>query len=404
MQYYFNNMSITINSMEDIVMQKEVIVAGYICLDLLPEIYSDPAGQPFRYVPGQLLEVGGTDTCCGGAVPNTGLALYKLGHYPRLVGRIGNDAFGGAIRDLIDRVHQGLGDSLIVDPECYTANTIILNPPGQDRMFMVHTGANRNFSSRDLDDEMNGIRLLHFGYPPLLRESYRNNGSDTKALFAAAKRRGITTSLDMSLPSPGAEAAAIDWQAWLDNVLPEVDVFLPSLDELVFMLGWNSLPRDAHGMVTAPALYEMSGELLRRGVAVAVIKLGHHGIYVRTTADTERIAAMGACTPIRPDQWRNQEYISPCFAAIVKGTTGAGDCTIAGFLSGLLRGMSAADAGILACAVGACNVEAPDAFSGLQDFTTIQQRLRANWQREDEHLDSKIWTATADGVYVRERR
>jgi len=382
-------------------MKEDVIVAGYICLDLLPELYPGKDGASFQYVPGKLLEVGGTDTCCGGAVPNTGLALFRLGHGPQLIGRIGNDAFGSAIRDLIERVQPGLGRHLIVDSTRYTANTFIINPPGQDRMFLVHTGANAGFSSRDLAaTSWDGVRLFHFGYPPLVRESYRNNGNDTKAMFREMRRNGITTSLDMSLPDAGSEAARIDWPAWLNNVLPEVDVFLPSIEELAMMTG-----HDQATLLASPdALRALADELLAKDVAAVVIKLGSRGIYVRTTADSARLAGMGACRPKNPAIWRDQEYFMPCFKVDVKGTTGAGDCTIAGFLSGLLRGLSAVDSGVLACAVGACNVEAPDAFSGLQDFATVQRRLQTGWERRDPQLDRAVWQEQSSGVYSRKNQ
>ena len=370
-------------------MNNDVIVAGYICLDLLPELYPADNGMPFEYVPGKLLEVGGTRAACGGAVPNTGLALHKLGHRPRLLGKVGADAFGSIVKELVESAGQGLSRSLINDEQLHTANTFIISPPGQDRMFLAHAGANRNFSSDDvLNAGFDGVRLLHFGYPPLLDHSFRDNGNDTKKMFQVAKSRNVTTSLDMCLPDPEAKSAKIDWNAWLDNVLPQVDVFLPSIDELVFMLGEDELDL-------------MADKLLQRGVAVVVIKLGSRGVYVKTTDNLERLAQMGACTPVHLEQWQGMEFLVPCFEAKVKGTTGAGDCTIAGFLSGLLRGMSAADAGRFACAVGSCNVEAPDAYSGLMDFDATLKRLNSGWNMEDDCVDKKIWRKTNAGVYAR---
>jgi sugar/nucleoside kinase (ribokinase family) len=52
----------------------------------------------------------------------------------------------------------------------------------------------------------------------------------------------------------------------------------------------------------------------------------------------------------------------------VLDTTGAGDCFYAGLLTGLLRGMSPAQAGRLGAATGACCVTGMGASAGLRDF------------------------------------
>jgi sugar/nucleoside kinase (ribokinase family) len=74
--------------------------------------------------------------------------------------------------------------------------------------------------------------------------------------------------------------------------------------------------------------------------------------------------------------------LSPCFEADrVAGTTGAGDCTIAGFLAGLLRGEGPAEAATSATAVGASSVEAADATGGIPPWPEVAARLRAGWAR-----------------------
>jgi sugar/nucleoside kinase (ribokinase family) len=73
---------------------------------------------------------------------------------------------------------------------------------------------------------------------------------------------------------------------------------------------------------------------------------------------------------------------SPCFRANeVAGTTGAGDCTIAGFLASLLRRESPAEAATSATAVGACSVEAADATGGVPEWEMVRKRMQAGWER-----------------------
>jgi sugar/nucleoside kinase (ribokinase family) len=82
---------------------------------------------------------------------------------------------------------------------------------------------------------------------------------------------------------------------------------------------------------------------------------------------------------------------TPCFRVKVVGTTGSGDATIAGFLSALLHDFSPRRAVIAAVAVGACNVEAADALSGLRSWEDTMARIAAGWERLPLKLDSPRW-------------
>ncbi len=115
---------------------------------------------------------------------------------------------------------------------------------------------------------------------------------------------------------------------------------------------------------------------------------------------------MGRAAPADPSAWANREWWSPCFAVEVVGTTGSGDATIAGFLSALLRGLSAREALTMAVAVGACNVEAADAISGLRSWEATQARVAQGWAQRPLDLSafgwhkdegSAIWAAGATG-------
>ena len=95
------------------------------------------------------------------------------------------------------------------------------------------------------------------------------------------------------------------------------------------------------------------------------LKLGEDGFYVRTA---------------------DREFHAPCFKTKVVGTTGSGDCTIAGFLAGWLKGLPLEEIVTSAVAVGACNVEAADATSGIIPWDKVQARVKAGWPR----LESRI--------------
>ncbi|MGC8782667.1 MAG: PfkB family carbohydrate kinase, partial [Anaerolineae bacterium] len=91
------------------------------------------------------------------------------------------------------------------------------------------------------------------------------------------------------------------------------------------------------------------------------------------------------------------------FRVEVAGTTGAGDATIAGFLAALLRGLGPAEAVTAAVAVGACNVEAADALSGLRPWDETMRRVAAGWPRRELRLDATGWRFDAGhGLWMRE--
>ncbi len=141
-----------------------------------------------------------------------------------------------------------------------------------------------------------------------------------------------------------------------------------------------------------PALVSQLGqELLEMGAGMVGLKLGERGLYLRT-GSAARLAAMGRAAPANPAEWADLELWAPCFTVQVAGTTGAGDATIAGFLAALLRGLGPAQAITSAVAVGACNVEAVDALSGLRSWEETQARLAAPWERLKFPLNAPGWT------------
>ncbi|HEX9013755.1 MAG TPA: carbohydrate kinase family protein [Anaerolineaceae bacterium] len=377
-----------------------VVVAGHLCLDIIPRLDDFPPGQFLeRFRPGRMLYMGGADISTGGPVANTGLALNRLGIQPRLVGKLGNDLFGTAVRDLIREQGDGLADDLVVDPTASTAYTIIISAPGVDRIFLHHPGANQTFTNQDLPEGiLAGADLLHFGYPPALRRMYAGGGTELAALLQRAKAAGVTTSLDMSFPDPASEAGQADWQAICREALPSVDLFMPGAEELLFLLHrgtYDRLAERAQGgsilpLITPALLGELGAELLEMGVRVVGLKLGERGFYLRT-ATLDALGSFGRAHPADPQAWANHELWAPCFQVEVAGTTGAGDTAIAGFLSAFLRGFSPEQAVSAAVAVGACNVEAPDALSGVRSWEETLARAAAGWPRKDLRLDDPLW-------------
>lgn len=367
------------------------IVAGHVDTDIHPAIPPLREGLHSLLVPGKLVEVGPAHVTTGGAVSNTGLALHRLGFTARLVGKVGNDAFGFLVLDNYRRVGERLADNMIVDPTVATAYSICITPPGVDRMFWHCPGANHTFCSADVTDEqLRDGDLFHFGYPPLMRRMYAAEGAELAALFKRAKAAGLTTSLDMTLPDPDSESGRLDWPAILSRVLPYVDLFVPSLDEIAFMLDPVRGPRIREqsaagvplGGCDAGEVQRLCARLTAMGTAVVMLKLGRQGAYLHATNDAARLGACGRAGPADPAAWRGAALQAACFTVQVAGTTGAGDCTIAGFLAAVAQGLGPAEALRMAVAVGSTSVEGRDGARELPPWRTIAARLARGWPRD----------------------
>jgi sugar/nucleoside kinase (ribokinase family) len=380
--------------------QWDAVVAGHICLDIHPDL-SGLERKPFEevFLPGRLIATGPVSVSTGGPVSNTGLALNRLGIAACLVGKIGDDLFGKAVCEVVASRGGHLTEGMVVDASTTTSYTIIISYPGVDRIFLHNPGANDTFQASDVPYALlEQVRLFHFGYPPLMRSIYANQGAQLEEIFRRAKETGVTTSLDMAFPDASSEAGRADWGSILKSVLPYVDIFMPSVEEIFFMLrratyqklcaqvsGSAILPR-----ITPELLSELGEEILAMGVKILGLKLGDRGLYLRT-GRAEQMRDLGRARPSEPEAWAAKEMWAPCFEVKVAGTTGSGDATIAGFLTALLHDLSIEEALISAVAVGACNVEAADALSGIRTWEETTRRIACDWERHTLDLNSPGW-------------
>lgn len=377
----------------------DAIVAGHLCLDIIPQIpNAQRVGCDRLLVPGRLLAVGPAAIATGGLVSNTGLVLSKLGVATGLMGKIGEDLFGQAVRQIVAGYGPGLTDGMVIDPAATTSYSVVLSAPGVDRIFLHHAGANDTFGAGDVRYELlERARLFHFGYPPIMGLMYADGGVQLTEIMRRARATGVTTSLDTCAVDPAAPAGRADWRAILTAVLPHVDIFLPSFEEIIFMLRrpqHDALTASHGGDLLAAAtpelLADLADELLALGAGIVGLKLGHRGFYLRT-AGRAALAQLGRGRPADLAAWAERELWAPCFQVAVVGTTGAGDATIAGFLAALLRGLTPEATMNAAVAVGACNVEAPDALSGIRPWDDTLRRVAAGWPRHELHVDAPGW-------------
>ena len=369
--------------------KKKAVVAGHICIDITPMFPGQPVVKMEEVLaPGKLIHMDGVDIHTGGAVANTGLAMKKLGTDVSLMGKIGNDAFGQIVLHILEQYDAG--KAMIVSENSATSYSVVLAVPGIDRVFLHDPGANDTFTRQDLDmDTIAQAALFHFGYPPLMREMYQKEGEELAAMLRQVKAVGTAVSLDMAAIDPASAAAGEDWYKILEKVLPYVDFFVPSVEELCFMLdrqrydSWmvRAGGKDVTEILTLEDIAPLADEVLQLGAKVALIKCGAPGIYYKT-APKERMQELCERMSLCMESWAQREGFEHSYKPeIVRSGTGAGDTSIAAFLTSVLQEESLETALQMATATGACCVASYDALSGLKPFDELKEKIKRGWEK-----------------------
>ena len=371
-------------------MSKKVIAAGHICLDITPVFPGEKVERIGDVLnPGKLIYMNEADVHTGGSVANTGLAMKILGADVSLVSKIGKDAFGHIVLNILKDYHAEEG-MIVVDGDS-TSYSVVLAVPGVDRIFLHNPGANDTFVMEDIPEEtLKDVSLFHFGYPPLMKRMYEDKGSELVRLMKTMKDRGIATSMDMTSVDPNSPAGKADWKAILEGVLPYVDFFVPSVEELCYMLDsaryeeWQerAVGKDITEVLDLEKdIKPLADKCMAMGAKVLLIKCGAPGIYYRT-AGTEALQQVGAGIELNVVDWAEKEGFEKSYEPekILSGT-GAGDTSIAAFLTSVLEGYSLEECMQLATATGACCVAAYDALSGLKPLCELQEKIAAGWKK-----------------------
>ena len=304
-----------------------VVLLGDINIDLVLDIPAYPTEGGEAIATGQMAVIGGSAT-------NTAITLARAGHEARMIGRVGNDAWGRqAVSDLAGTgiVTHWIGTDA---SEPTQINVVTVVKTGERTMF-AYRGANARLSPGAVaEDAFEGAALFHLSGYALLQAP--QSDAARKAIDLATARN-IPVSLDI----PGGVVSTI---------AADVLALLPNLDTI--MLDSADLPR----LLDRPAdsvLGPMVEALLAGGVRRIALK-GHGSLSL-------------LCQRGGTDR-------APWFAVEVTDTTGAGDAFAAGHIHGRLTGLSGRECCRLANAFGAMAVTrkgAGLAMPSLQDALSL---------------------------------
>lgn len=252
----------------------------------------------------------------GGDAVNEAITLANLSHKTGLMTLVGNDTQGDMlIKSCVD---QGLHTEGITVSDRYpTSTSVVLIADNGERSFLSRKGgAADEYSLEDIDLSLirEGVKVVSIAS---LFCSERLNDAELCEILKKAKSVGAVTIADLVL---NRADCSLDE---LKGALSYLDYIVPSRDEAEHFTGKTELS-------------DIAAVFREYGVKNVVIKLGADGVYAKTDS---------------------QQVMVPTMAAEVVDTTGAGDNFMAGFISGLLRGLSLRDclefgSGVSAISIG----------------------------------------------------
>ena len=269
----------------------EILTLGRSSIDLYPEQLRVP-----------LADVSTFRKALGGSPTNVAVAAARLGRRAALITRVGDDAFGGFVRQALRGF--GVHDAFVsTDPDLLTPVVFCeLLPPEDPSLFFYREprGPEMNLTVDDLP--MGHIATVPLFWTAGSRFAQEPSRSAAMAALAHRARRPHTV-LDLDY-RPMFWSSPQEASEFIGPAIEHCTVAVGNRDECEIAVG----SRDPG---------EAADRLLERGVTLAVIKLGADGVMVATA--------------------EQRSYVAPIPVEVVCGL-GAGDAFGGALCDGLLAG------------------------------------------------------------------
>lgn len=272
----------------------------------------------------------------GGDSLNAAINMAKLGIKAGLVGKVGKDVFGEYLINEA-RKFDVITDGIIFSDEHSTSTGIVMVEKSGERHIAYYGKANDSLCMKDIDSALlNETNIVHVGSAMALSSL---DGSGIAELFKKAKSVGKITSMDVTWDSSGT------WLKKIEDALYYTDIFMPSYEE-------------AKKITKLEKPEEMREFFRKYGLKVLAVKLGSEGCYI--------------------SDFSNEYHIKTFNNVKVYDTSGAGDAFVSGFLTGITKGFSLYDCGVLGNAVASQCVMELGATSWKKSFSEIEIFIKNN--------------------------
>ena len=258
-------------------------------------------------------------TVPGGKGANQAVAAARLGAPTKFFGRIGNDAFGREVMPIVQK--EGIDMSGIrMDDQHGTGLAVISVDDKADNSIVVVSGANMALDESDADR-----CILDFDEARIVMLQLEVPLAASLKVARAAQECGVKVIWD---PAPALELPADAYQL--------ADYMTPNEVEAGLLVGFQ--PR------TADDAKKAAGILRKRGVRVAIIKLGILGAYYESA---------------------DESGFMPSFIVNSIDTVAAGDSFNGGLAVALLEGKGLKEAVRWGAAAGAIATTKPGAMPSM---------------------------------------
>ena len=281
--------------------EPRILVVGSVNMDLVVR-------SPHMPAPGETVLGEGFVTSPGGKGANQAVAAARLGAACRFLGRVGQDGFGQALLEALKADGIDCTDVIPTEDSPTGVAMIIVDARGENSI-VVASGANYRLTPDDVFARVEAFRqadavLLQLELPlPTVR-----------AAIDLARRHGCKVILD---PAPAPKR--------LPEELCRVDVISPNVGEAEMLTGSKTGEERADKNIAM--------DLIARGAAAAVLKLGGRGSMV--------VTAEGKMARI------------PAYEVDIVDTTAAGDAFTAALAVEVAKGADLRAAAKVANAAGA---------------------------------------------------
>ena len=208
----------------------DVIALGELLIDFIEHGTSSQGNPVFEANP-------------GGAPCNVLAMLNKLGKKTAFIGKVGNDAFGHILKNVVEDIGTDV-TNLFMDNDIHTTLAFVSKLPNGDRDFSFYRnpGADMMLAKNEIDENfIKDAKIFHFG---TLSSTHNSVREATRYAVELAKKHNLLISFDPNLREPlwpSLQAAKNE----IEYGLSKCDILKISDNELEFMTGTDDYDKAA---------------------------------------------------------------------------------------------------------------------------------------------------------------
>jgi len=313
----------------------KVLCLGSICLDVLIENINEFPR------PNHVTQTDNIQLLGGGGALNTAIALRRLGVDSYPMGEVGYDYGGQVILNILDS--ETVNTSYILQKETKKTSVVavLINGDGE-RSFICNPGNFLQVSMEDYDwDILSDVDFLLIGSSLL----FDNLLPEMPSLLKLCREHNVTTLVDTVWPTRPTYKL-------IENALPYMDYFTPSLEEAQVISGLQT-PE------------EIAKWCLDHGTRNVVLKMDKRGCFIAN---------------------QYMQITVPALQVPLVDSTGAGDCFLAGFITALSKDYSILESAQIANAAGAMCVQSLGGYSGISNFEDLIEKYLKHYAESISNL------------------